>query len=689
MTDKPSTTDLVAIHAQALKRADEAFDFERENIRRGREDQRFAGGEQWTEEDKTLRGPGRPMLTIPRLGTFVRQVTGDLRQNTPAIKVMPARGKASQDKADVLSGIIRSIESESDAGACYVKAATNAAEAGQGAFRVLTKYIDDKSFDQYICIEQIADPFGVLMDPFALKPDKSDMTYAFVFERYSKESFKTKWPDATPVDVDVQGDGKTARFEWMVGESVRVAEYWCRETTKSKLYQTAEGKVTNKKPTPRQGEAAARERDVEIVSIVSYMISGKETLSGPHAWAGKYIPICFVPGLETTIDGATQRKGMIRDAKDAQRLINYARTTEAESTALQPKAPFVATVDQIKGYEDIWNTAGTKNHSWLPYNFNPAMGANQAPQRSQPPVMSTGLQSLSLQAGMDLHDVIGIYPPSLGAKSNETSGVAIRARQNEGDTGSNYIPDNTRRAISYCGRILCDLIPKVYDAERIVRLLKESGDHEMAKINAADPENDPDAETMTVVDSLDDGGEYDVVISTGPNYQTRQQEMAENIIEAGRVFPQIGQVAADLFVKALNFPGGEEIAKRLEKMLPPGITEDGPMPQPPPDPEKEADARESMASANLKDAQAAKTLLEADALALQMGEMGAQLQQLTQAVMALARPGDAPPQGEPPMMAPPDMPPQAPPMADSEPPLEPMADPNAPQLEPMTEGAPV
>jgi hypothetical protein len=380
---------------------------------------------------------------------------------------------------------------------------------------------------------------------------------------------------------------------------------------------------------------------------------------------------------------------MIRDAKDPQRLLNYARTTDAEQTALQPKAPYKLTPEQIKGYEGIWNTAGTKNHPYLLYNFHPALGASQAPTREQPPVMSTGLQNLSLQAGQDLHDVIGIYPASLGAKSNETSGVAIRARQHEGDTGSNYVPDNLKRAIGYSGRVLIDAIPHFYDSERIVRMLKESGEHEMAKINAQDPDNDPDAEEMTVIDSLGDGGKYDVIVSSGPSYLTRQQEMADTMVELTRTMPIVGQAAPDLVVKSLNFAGGDEIAERIKKLMPPGLTEDGPMPQPQPDPTQEADARESMASANLKDAQAAKTLLEADALALQMGEMGAQLQQLTQAVMALARPGDAPPQGEPPMMAPPDMPPQAPPMPDSEPPLEPMADPNAPQLEPMTEGAPV
>lgn len=628
------TAELKKVHAQALQRADEAFVFERDNIREGREDQRFYAGDQWDEAAKKARGTDRPMLTVNRLGTFVRQVTGDLRQNTPAIKVLPSGGQASEDKAEVYSGMIRSIEAKSDAAACYVKAASNAAQCGQGAFRILTRYCSETSFDQEVVIQQIADPFGVLIDPLCQKPDKSDASYGYVFERYSKEAFEAKWPDAATDDFPVRGDGKGSHFEWTIGDSIRVAEYWCRENTTTTIYQLEDGTVVDKLP---EGVKAAREREVEAVSIVSYMMSGKEILSGPHPWAGTVgIPICFVPGEEVTIDGATRRKGMVRDAKDPQKLLNYARTTDAEQTALQPKAPYVVTVDQIKGYESIWKSAGTKNHPYLPYNADPRQP--NAPQRSQPPVMSSGLQNLSLQAGNDLHDVTGIYPASLGAKSNETSGVAIRARQHEGDTGSNYIIDNTRRAIAYAGRIICDLIPKIYDSERIVRVLREDGSHEMARINAPGPQMD-DPEDLRIVDSLD-GGEYDVVVSTGPSYLTRQQEMADTIVELARTMPQVGQVAPDLLVKALNFPGGDEIAKRLERTIPPAIREDN-VPPPPPSPaDIEAAAKAEKAEAEAE-GQRIQNLSDAYVLLQALQGIPQQIAALQQTVAQMA----AEPQG--------------------------------------------
>lgn len=688
MADKKP--DLVEIHKQALARADEAWDFEQDNVREGREDQRFAFGglNQWDAAAQKARGTERPMLVVNRCDAFVRQVTGDIRQNPPGIKVLPSGGKASQKKADVHAGIIRSIEAKSLADAVYEKGAENAAQAGQGWFRVVTQYCNDKSFDQDIVIEQGADPFAVLLDPFARRPDKSDMGYGFVFEHYSPDGFKDKWPKATPVDIEVRGDGKQAAgaFEWRTGEKIRVAEYWCRETETRKLYELDDGSTVDKLP---EGTEAKRARDVEVSTIVSYMISGKEVLSGPHTWAGTIgIPICFIPGRETTIDGATKRKGIIRDAKDPQRLLNYARTTDAETTALQPKAPYKATKDQTKGYEAQWNTAGTKNHAVLYYNWIPAMGPNQAPTREQPPVMSTGLQNLSVQAGEDLHHVTGIYPASMGAKSNETSGVAIRARQHEGDTGSNYIINNTRLAVAYAGRIICDLIPKVMDGQRIVRLLKEDGTHSMARINASEPAAD-DPEGLEIIDTLADG-EYDAVVSTGPNYMTRQQEKADTMLELSRTMPIIGQAAPDLLVRALGLPGGDEIADRV---TPPAFKKDDqgrPLPPPPPGP----DDIKAMADAEKAKAEAEGQQIENLAAGTQLVQLLQGFQRMPEIIegmqqqlaqMAGAQ-GAAPPPGQ---GGPAPMPPGGPP-DDAPSALEPLGAAGAgDQLEPMPQGAPV
>lgn len=660
---KPSKRDLEEVHARALKRADDTYAFEQQNIANGRDDQRFyvGGLDQWDRLARDAR-LGRPMLTVNRLPAIVHQLTGTIRRETPAIKVLPAKGDATQETAEVLNGLIRNIEAQSDADSCYCIAAENAAVASQGAFRIVTEYSSDDSFDQDIRIRPIRDPFGFMIDPLANLPDRSDMQFGWIFERISKAEFKAKYPDATADDVAM--NSQAGGFTWTSGDSIRIAEYWERTTETVTLYLLSDGRAVDK---PAAGQTIKRTREVERPRVCSYMMSGTEILSGPHEWPGKYIPICIVPGEEVTVDGSTYRKGMIRDAKDPQRVLNYARSAEAESIALQPKAPFLATPKQILGYEQMWNRAGADNLPYLLYNPDPNLQG--APQRAQPPVMSQGLANLSMVAGQDLKDVTGIFDASLGNQSNETSGVAIRSRQQQGDTGTYLYLDNLRRAISYAGKILVDIIPKIYDGERIVRVLKENGGSEMMTINGPNPE-DPGADPVDL-----SVGEYDVVVSTGQSYLTQREERREALLSLTQSVPGIGEVAADLLVDALDFPGGDEISKRLREKM--GIGEDGePLPQqaPPPDPSVVAKALADGAKADLTKAQTEGQEIKnaTDFVMLQqtLAMMGQQMQALQagiQQMMALQGGQGAPTPGAPPQDAAPVQPPMAGPAA---PPIE-------------------
>lgn len=635
--------DLKAIHEEAMRRADEAWAAERENIRNGRDCQRFyasVDGSQWDTKAKAEREKdGRPVLTINRLPQFVKQMTGDLRKAPPELKFLPAKEGAAQEAAEALNGIKRTIDAQSNGKDIYVIATENAAIAGQGGYRILTKYADDTSFDLEIRKKPIRDPFGFLIDPYAIEPDKSDMRYGFVFEHLSVTDFKATYPDAEAADMP---HSEVNSLPWRVGDSVRIAEYWKTKTTKTKLY-LVDGQIT---PTLPKGRKAEKERDVEVIEVCYYMMTGKEILSGPHEWAGIYIPICVVVGEEITQDGSTVRKGMVHDARDPQRVYNYTRSKGVEAVAQQPITPFIATVDQVKGHETMWKTAGSKNWSVLVYNHDPK--APGPPTRSPPPISSEGLDNQALIASDDMKAVVGIYDASLGNRSNETSGRAINARRAESDTATYLYPDNLSRAIAYEGKILADLIPKIYDRERVVRILKEDGTVDMMKINGP-----PDPPKKPIDLSI---GKYDVVVSTGPSFASRRAEASANMTELVRAVPAIAQIAGDLVVKNMDFPGADEIAKRIERSIPPGVKDDGPQEPPPPDPESAASALDKAASADLKKAQTAKTLMEADQIAAGMTAMGAQIEALTTLVKALASGQPAPPMpieagGAPPMPA--------------------------------------
>ncbi|MEY2873995.1 MAG: hypothetical protein RLZZ373_1366 [Pseudomonadota bacterium] len=652
-----SKSDKADIHKEAMRLADEAWVAERMNIREGRDCQRFYAGEQWDEQAKKIRiSDGRPVLTINLLPQTVRQMTGDLRKSPPSLKYLPAKGKASQETAEALNGITRHIEQQSNAKDCYVIATENAAITGQGFFRVVTEYSSDDAFEQDIRIKPIRDPFGALLDPYAVLPDRSDMSYGFVFDHLSPDNFKAEYPDASLDDFPIT---EPNNLQWRSNDSIRRAEYWRRKPVKKTLYLLDDGSTVEDEAKVPPGKTIVNQRKVDGFEVCMYMITGREILSGPHVWAGRYIPICMVVGEEITNDGVTIRKGMVHDARDPQRIYNYSRTASVEAVALQPKSPFIVFADEIKGYESIWRTAGSKNHPYLVVNRDPNHPTSR-PERSQPPIASTGLDSQAMIAGHDLQSVTGIFDAKLGNKSNETSGVAIAARQQQGDTTTYLYPDNLARAIGYEGKILADLIPRVMDTQQQVRILKEDGGAEMITINAEQPILNEKGGVEPIYNLSE--GEYDVTVVTGPNFASRRAEAAAHMIDLAKGVPMVGQIAPDLIVENMDFPGSDKIAKRIQRAI--GIGDDGePVQQEQPvDPNIAATAAKTTAEALKSGAQtdlimaqttrekvgAATDAVTLQATMMQLNEVLPQLQAFLKAIATDTKPPGAPQDMQPP-----------------------------------------
>ena len=686
-TDDPGEEDV--LH-EALRRADEAWLAEKQNVIEGRDCQRFYAGDQWDIKAKQNREKkGRPALTINRLPQFVRQMTGDLRKNPPAIKILPAKGQATQDTANAYNGIIRHIEQQSNAKDAYVKATENAAIAGQGFFYITTDYDRSSPFDQAgklkpgmkgadlfnqeIFIRPILDPFGALIDPFAVLFDKSDMRYGYIFDHLTVEDFQKEFPGKSVISV-AEGPQVLTQFPWRTNNIIRIAAYWRKVPTKRTLYLLSDDSVVEDKSKIPKGVTVHAERTVDDTRVEMYRISGKDILSGPHKRAGRYIPICMVVGEEITMDGATSLKGMVEDARDPQRIVNYSRSASVEAVAMQPRAPWVGTVEMFKGRGE-WATAGSENHAFLAYTPDPkSPGAK--PERAQPAIASTGLDTQAQIAAADMQAVTGIYNDNLGAPSTQHSGVAIARKQQEGDTGTFLYPDNLRRAMGGAGKILLDLIPRIIDTERQVRILKEDGTADMVTVNGM-PQTDP--KTKKPIHPLYDlsVGDYDCVVSTGPTFANQRAETVENLLQLAQSVPKLGEVASDLIVGSMDFIGSDEIAARLKKTLPPYLTDgnpDEPPPQKGPDPLQASIALKNAAQADLYTAQAQGQKMADVATLAQIQETMAQVLATLQGGMApggapgtpTAPPGTPPPPGMPPGPMPPMPPaaPQGPPMAE-------------------------
>lgn len=645
------------IHGEAMRRWSDAYQRERENIDLAYDDMLFRLGDQWHPQAMAARqADSRPILTFNKLPQFIKQVTGDLRQSRPAIKVVGIDERADKKTAEILGGMTRYIESRSDADKIYFSAADSQVACGIGHWRVVSEYADDSTFEQELGIELVEDGIAVLWDPDAAHPTRRDARWCFVPVDMSRELFKDKYPDFQAASMTSVGD-MNYPSGWAGDDYVRVAEYWVKEPTKRRLALLANGGIDDltddDDADAKAAQILAQGGRVEMRDahkIVRYVVSGLEILEGPEEWPGRYIPIVPLIGEEVRVGRRRYRHGIVRFAKDPQRSYNYFRSTQTEVVALQPKAPWIGTIDNFKDSEEQWETANVKNWPYLTYRPDPLNGGG-APQRGTPPVTSPGLSEGVKQAEEDMYGTTGIYPSSLGQKSNEASGRAIVARQREGDTSTYVYHANFGLAIQHTGRILVDLIPHVYDTERTIRSVGEDGKIDVVKINqpageAVDGVIDRIMNDVTV-------GAYDVTIEMGPSYTTKREEAKDGMLQLLQTVPNIAPLIMDLVAKAQDWPLADKIAKRLQTTLPPQIAmmeaqESGepPPPQPPPpppDPRVEAEAAKSHADVQLKqiDLQIAQIKLAMEeakaAAAMQPGSdmqtFSMQLQMLSEAMM--------------------------------------------------------
>ena len=593
---KKSASDILATARARLDMAVSALAESREDEI---DDLRFYAGSpdnhwQWPADVLATRGAvqgqtinARPCLTINKLPQHVRQVTNDQRQNRPGAKVIPVDDNADVEVADIFNGMIRHIEYMSDADVAYDTACENQVSYGEGYLRLLTEYCDDNTFDQDIKIGRVRNSFSVYMDPTIQDPTGADAKYCFVTEDLTKAEFERMYPDASPITtLQSLGVGDQSISNWLNEDTIRIADYYYIDFDPETL-NLYPGNATAFEGTPEDKQLRAiygkpkKSRQSDRQKVKYCKINGYEILE-EREWAGKYIPVIRIVGNEFEVDGRLYVSGLVRNAKDAQRMYNYWVSQEAEMLALAPKAPFIGYGGQFEGYETQWKTANTQNWPYLEVNPDVTDGQGgmlPLPQRAQPPMASSGLLQAKAGASEDIKSTTGQYNASLGMGSNERSGKAILARQREGDVGTYHYGDNLARGVRHVARQLVDLIPKIYDTQRIARIIGEDGEIKMIKINPEQqqPVNKIMDERGIVIEKIYNPGvgKYDVVAITGPGYATKRQEALEAMAQLLQGNPQLWAVAGDLFVKNMDWPGAQEMSKRFAKTIDPKFLSDG------------------------------------------------------------------------------------------------------------------
>lgn len=550
-----------------------------EERKKQKDDLLFSTLEQWpsairAEREGDPNGP-RPCLTIDQINQYIVQVVNDMRQNRPAVKARPVDEGADIQTAEVFQGIIRQIEDQSVAQVAYATAGESAVRVGEGYFRFVTEYEDEKSFNQVIRIKRVPDMFCVYLG-YHVMPDGSDTEYGFIFEDMLLEKFRRTWPKAKYQNTDFSE--LEDKDYWIEEGKIRVAEYFYFDYEPQELVFTSDGQSMLRseydalsEPKPKiQDSRQTRTRSVKWCKLTGLEILEKRD------WAGKYIPVVKVIGKESWVNGKRCVWGLVRPAKDSLRMYNYWASTITERIALSPKTPYVGASGQFEGFEDRWGQANRMNFAYLEYKAMTVDGQPvPPPQRQQPAAIEVAMIQQLQIIREDVQASLGMFKASLGKEQPNQSGKAILALTRESDTGTFHFADNQSISIAHGGRIMVDLIPRIYDTPRIIKILGEDGKISDAQIDPAQPtaaRKINDAGKIRNIYNLN-VGTYDVTVTVGPSFNTKRMEAATLFTDLGNTAkdPVSGTIMRYLAVKSSDVPGADQAAEMLEKILPPGL----------------------------------------------------------------------------------------------------------------------
>jgi Phage P22-like portal protein len=530
------------------------------------EDLKFVNGDQWPVELQNSRNlESRPVLTINKLDTFCRQVTNQQRQQRPRIKVHATNTEADAKIAQVISGVVRHIEVNSNADHAYDNAFDYAVRMGWGYWRVTTKYVREDSFDQEIYIEPVDNPFTVYFDPNSIAPDGSDAEKCLITTMMPKEVFRQMYPDLDDGTSFTQRGTGDSQSEWITKEDIRIAEYFYTVREKATLYHLSDGTMKF-----ADGKDFFQRLELVGLSVIDERPSFKKTIKWKKMtaieiieerdWPGRHIPIVPCYGRHVVIGNKRKKFGMIRNAKDPQRMYNFWQTSLTESIALAPKAKWIMAEGQDEGHENEWAQANVKSTSYLRYKQRDIDGQPAPPpQRLQPEPPPAGVITAASVINDDLSAIMGIFDPNQMPTGN-ISGKALNGQQQQVDLTNFDYYDNLTRSISHTGKIILDLIPKIYDSQRVLRIIGDDGKPDMVTLN----------ERTEVGEVLNDVtvGEYDVVMETGPGYNSKRQEAVNSMMQMLGADPTLMQTAGDLIFRNMDFPGADTIADRLATLNP-------------------------------------------------------------------------------------------------------------------------
>lgn len=572
------------------------------NLQNFRTDKYFYMGQlQWDSyASSQYQQLGKTPYTFNLLKPIVRQLQGEMASMQPSISLSAHNAENIDPELLILmTDFLRGQLYHTKASEAYNECFINQCIGGWGVLEISTDYEDSYSFAQAIRVESSPDPLKVGFDPSAKLKTKTDGKFCYKDYYMTKEEYRATFNKEPPPMGSMTGSPSEFMAVWD-NDIVIVTDYYRREYKSKTLVQLSNNDnymvEVLEKDVPAAQEnyiklmttqgiemdlipplVITNRRKTKVSTIHCYQCVWNEVLTH-KIWAAKDLPMIFVPGNSLMQDGKEYTESYIQAAKDAQMSYNYAMSEIYNAIPRARREQVWMTRTQAKGHEEFLRYPD-RQQSHGEYNPDPL--APNGPIFRPPEELPQSLFVAAQQAKQAVYDALGIMPVNGTELPNNLAAQTVGRIITQGNLTFAKLLNNLFDGMQQLGKIFLELVPKIYDMERIIHAVDAAGNSRSVLVNTVQ-----NGQEKYMLDSM----VYHLEVKPVPSFAIQQEELRQNLFQLSQLNPQNAPLISDLIASTLNTPIAPLLVKRLQTLVPPNViaAEKGmPTPPQPPNPQVE------------------------------------------------------------------------------------------------------
>lgn len=513
----------------------------------------------------------RPKYTFDQTTPAIENIMVDIEAMDFGSKVKPRDSQASKETAEVLEGLVRSIEQDSKAPDLYRKACRRNIRRGFDAWVVKTQFKNDLGFDQEIAVKAISNAISrVWVSNTITNQTSLDADEGYILSSVSPAKFKEIFPDAKGVSVD-DADFQNNSYEQYKPKVITYGQKYYKKEIEKKIAQLSNGDVVEVDDNfnsivddlALSGVTVKAQRVVKSPVFFHRFFDGAGFISKERKTVFTSCPIVTLYGNFELLGDSSKihYSGKVGKLMDYQRVLNYSKSKEVEESALSPIEKIWMTKEHSKGHQQELNALNVSSDPVQFYNHIPDSPSPFKMPRNQ---VSVSLSKLSEDMSAGIQVTSGTNNAMNGQFAGRLTEEALRMQIERGSGATRTWVNVLAESISRTCQLIVDAIPKVYDTKQTVTILGEDGSEDLVTLN--DEVYDNDTKRMVQINNLSKG-DYKVTCTAGKSFTNRLEAGLSAMLDYAKVDPSIVEDGSDLMLKAIDAPLVDQMAERRRARL--------------------------------------------------------------------------------------------------------------------------